>query len=377
MTTPPDKTSKDLPSFAEVSIQDVAFGGKGIGRLEDGRVVFVPYTLIGEKVRVHLKRAKKSWVEADLLEVLTPSPSRIAPRCEYFHQCGGCQYQHAVYEEQLRIKQKQVVDTLARIGGIKELPQLHVEPAPQPWEYRNKISVHLGARGEVGFYARDGQTVVDVKKCVIATPVVNERLDGYRRNARKAPHVALTDAQQREGSPEGSFHQVNTPMAERLMVWVQGQIKEGKQLLDGYCGAGFFSFGLAKSFEKVIGIDADARAVESAGRYATKLKLNHVTFKAGRAEDLLVAQFKEAGIKETVVLLDPPREGLDSAVTQGLKENRAKNLIYVSCDPATLARDLKILVGGDNPAYRLENLAVFDMFPQTSHIETVAVLGYR
>ncbi len=370
------KPPSDAKGPFEVSIRDVAFGGAGVGVLPDGRIAFVPFTLSGERVRIRLTRARKGFAEAELLEVLEPSPHRIPPHCAHFGICGGCQYQHATYEEQLRIKTRQVRDALERLGGLRNLPELHVESAPRPFGYRNKISVHLGPRNELGFYATDHRTVVDVPRCPIANEVVNNKLTTLRQTSRKPLHASLSDAAERAASPEGTFHQVNTDMAAQLLAWVRAQLGtvKGPRLVDAYCGSGFFTLGLAQFFDEVCGVDRDERAIHAATVSAQKTKLSHVHFFAAAVEERLGWLLDHPAADRTTILLDPPREGLPPSVTRQLADTACARLIYVSCNPATLARDLKILTGAPESRLAVERLALFDMFPQTAHIETVAVL---
>ena len=362
-------------SEAQITIQDVAFGGSGVGRLPDGKVVFVPFTLTGETVRVRLYKNKKGFSEGELLEVVIPSPHRVLPPCPYFGKCGGCQYQHASHAEQLKIKEKQVRDILGRIGGFRSLPAIQMEAAPRPFGYRNKISVHSGLNGELGFYAAESRTVVDVEECLIATDAINQQLKGMRANRSHPRHATLTDVRQREDTPEGSFHQVNTEMAGRLLDWVKLQAGNDPdlELIDLYCGSGFFSLALAGQFKRVCGMDRDPRAIDSASKSAAKLGLQNVQFFAADVGERMEWLLKDLPMDQQVVLVDPPREGLAANVALALSAAPWRRLVYVACDPATLARDLKKLAGGA-PGRKITALAMFDMFPQTMHIEAGVVL---
>lgn len=363
---------------AEILIRDVAFGGDGVGTLPDGCIAFVPFTLAGERVRVRVVREKKKRVEARLLEVCTPSAARVAPVCEVFGRCGGCAYQHAAYAEQTRIKLKQTRDALERIGRLSDLPEIHLEAAPSPWGYRNKITVHGGPSGEIGFFAADGQTVVEVAHCPIADSAVNAELARLRRSGQRPRHATIENRAERQESPEGSFAQVNRAMAERLLAWSREQaaVARGERLLDAYCGAGFFAFGLGDLFAEVCGVDRDPRAVAAAIARATRERRSHFRFFAASVEERLV-EFLESGARaQTVLLLDPPREGLASAVAETVANSGCARILYASCDPATFARDLGRLAGRDG-RFRVSSLALFDMFPQTASIEVAARLDPR
>lgn len=367
-----------MAAEVEVAIRDVAFGGAGVGNLPDGRVVFISRTLAGEKVRARLIREKKGYAEAELVEVLDPSPQRVQPKCPVFGRCGGCAYQHADYAEQVRIKAKQVRDTLERIGGLKDLPEVRVEAAPSPYGYRNKITVHGGGRGELGFFGQDGHTVVDVERCAIANAAVNDELHRLRRSGRRPRHAAIEDTETRDGSPGGSFYQVNAEMAVRLLAWAREQlaVPGAGRLLDVYCGAGFFAFGLGDLFTEVCGLDRDTRAIAAATARAGREKRENLRFFAAPVEERLAWFFEGDQGGKTAVLVDPPREGLEPATSEVLTKSGCPRAVYISCNPATLARDLKKLAGEGGP-YRVAALAVFDMFPQTASVEVGVRLEAR
>jgi len=372
-----------------VTIQDVAFGGAGVGRLPDGRIVFVPRTLTGETVRIRLGRLRKGFAEAELIEVLTASPHRTAPPCVYFGPCGGCAYQHATYEEQLRIKEKQLHDTLTRIGGLRSLPPIHVEAADHSLGYRNKIVIHRDEKNRLGFYATDHRRIVDIERCLIANDRVNERLAAVRKGpsgSHGSRNVILSDPGQREDVPRESFHQVNTAMAGKLLKWLRERIFPGKaerpaQLLDLYCGAGFFTLGLADSFAGVCGVDRDERAIHAATARAQKTGVAAARFFAADIEEKMDWILESRPPEPFILLVDPPREGLPRCVMESLARcGHVASFIYISCNPATLARDLKGFIqiaeqAAAGEKLGLRQLALFDMFPQTAHIETVAILG--
>ncbi len=369
----------------QVTIHDVAFGGSGVGRLSDGKVVFVPRTLTGETVSIRLNKSRKGFAEAELIEIIKPSPCRVTPPCPYFARCGGCSYQHATYEEQLRTKEKQLRDTLIRIGGLKELPSIQVEAVTQPFGYRNKIVVHRAEEGQIGFFATDHRTIVDIEKCLIASDPVNEQMAAFRKSPHGGRHVTLSDPNQRADVPQGTFYQTNTPMAQRLLEWLREQISSQKTagsnpLLDLYCGAGFFTFGLADCFSEVCGVDRDAHAIHTATARAQKTGVAHARFFAVDIEERIDWILESQSADQLTLLVDPPREGLSRRVTESLAgAGRMARMIYVSCNPATLARDLKLLMNASGQTastgkFGLNKLALFDMFPQTTHIETVAIL---
>jgi tRNA/tmRNA/rRNA uracil-C5-methylase (TrmA/RlmC/RlmD family) len=360
----------------EVQIHDVAFGGSGVARLPDQKIVFVPYTLVGERVRVRITKTKKGFCEGKLIEILEKSPSRIEPPCPYFGSCGGCQYQHATYEEQIRVKTKQLKDTLERIGAFQNLPEIVAHPAPQPYGYRNKITVHRGMKGEIGFYSTDDRTIIDIQKCLIAEDAINSQLERLKKSNPRGERFTITDRLERSSTEAYSFQQVNAAVAQKLLDWVIQQMGDRKDavLLDLYCGSGFFSIPLAAKFAEVRGVDRDPHAIHSAIVQGNQLKPNNTQFYASAIEDYIDVALDSAAGRQKVILVDPPREGLHPQVTARLVKETSMGMVYVSCNPSTLARDLKILCDKDTGLYKLENLALFDMFPQTSHMETVAVL---
>ena len=345
-----------------ISIESIAFGGAGVGRLADGRVCFVPLTLPGERALVRVVREKKSFLEAEVVRLTEASVGRVHPRCPIFGKCGGCAYQHAAYPRQLDIKHGQVRDLLRRIGGIENADVRPVLPSPSEWEYRNRISVHV-QDGKVGFYGRKSHRIVPASNCPIATAPVNQQLAALAKNLpRENQRITL-----REKSDYQGFSQVNPGAAEVLASAVSDMLGEERGLLvDAYCGAGFFSKKLMQRFQKVIGIEWSAGAVRAAkaGPAANESYLE------GAVEFHLANALDSSSPEDTAVLLDPPAEGLSAEVVEILGKHRPATVVYVSCDPATLARDLKKLGGW----YGVESVQPVDLFPQTAEIESAAKL---
>jgi tRNA/tmRNA/rRNA uracil-C5-methylase (TrmA/RlmC/RlmD family) len=366
----PPVSPKDLPSVpAPISLQidRVAYGGAGIGRA-DGMVVFVPFTVPGEAVQVKPFRLQKRFCEADLLKIETPSPLRQQPACELFERCGGCSYQHVPYPIQLEWKAAQVRELLERVGKINAPPVAQAIASPQTLGYRNRIRVHAAHQGgslHIGFYAKRGRQIVDVQSCPIASSSVNSRLAALR-NANPAPGEYTLSAR-----PEVLFfEQTNDGAAGELARLVASLAGSGDALLvDAYCGAGFFGSLLSSSFERVTGIESHPGAVAAAQKKARP----NETYLCGDVSVHLSRVLASADPKGTTVLLDPPAAGLSPQVTEILGRIRVRKLVYVSCDPATLARDLGRLVGC---GYRLETVVPVDMFPQTADIEVVASLSF-
>jgi tRNA/tmRNA/rRNA uracil-C5-methylase (TrmA/RlmC/RlmD family) len=345
----------------QLSITDVAFGGKGVARHE-GKVYFVPFTIPGEVVSVRVVRQKKNFAETELLSVEEPSADRVAPRCPYFGRCGGCSYQHISYERQLQLKAAQVEQTLRRVGRPDHVPMRTAIGAPEPYEYRNRIRVHR-AGGVTGFFAHDAYSLVDVERCVIAKPEVNRAL----RRLRGAP---VRDGDYSLRAPGGGgpfFEQTNEAVAREMVALVERMVLRGQKLLvDAYCGSGLFARHLAPLFEKAIGIEANSFAIENA-RQAASARENYIH---GEVETHLGEILAAHDPIRSTIILDPPAVGISSRVSDLLIASRPAEIIYVSCNPGTLARDLAALCH----TFRLEAVTPLDMFPQTAEIEVVASL---
>jgi len=312
-------------------------------------------------VEAQIVEQKGSFDRAELRKVLRVSSRRVKPLCPYFGHCGGCDYQHITYEHQLELKRHQVHELLRRVGHLDDVSVPAVIPCRNPYAFRNRITVHA-EQGRIGFFAKNSRTVVDVERCEIAVPEVNEKLSQLRKEGlRDGSHRTL----RQEGLPL-TFTQTNASVAKELLEYVVIRLK-GQVLLDAYCGSGFFAHALAGRFQKVIGLDwneaAIARAQAAAG-------CNEHYICANVAES--IAEMLAEHNPQTVIL-DPPAIGVESQVIEVLRGAKPERLIYVSCNPATLARDLGRLRG----CFEVKSVQPFDMFPQTAEIETVAFLESR
>ena len=346
-----------------LSIQDVAFGSKGVARHE-GKVVFVPFVIAGERVTANVVREKKKFAEAELVTVDVPSPDRVEPPCPYFGRCGGCAYQHMTYERQLAVKAAQVEQTLRRVGRLAGVPMRPIIPSPKTYGYRNRIRVHV-ADGGAGFFAWDAHALIDIEQCPIAAPVVNDALKRLRG-------AIVRDGDYSLRAPGGGpfFEQTNPEVASALVELVRSTVADDHRLLiDAYCGGGLFARELADRFEKVIGIESNAGAVQAARHHA---KPNE-SYVAGDVADFLAEILAAHAAARTTLLLDPPATGLEARVSDLIIGGAPREIVYVSCNPATLARDLAILCR----SYELRSVTPVDMFPQTAEIEAVAHLLRR
>jgi 23S rRNA (uracil1939-C5)-methyltransferase len=411
----------------QLELDEMAFGGEAIGRA-DGQVIFVPYAIPGEAVRVAIERPKKGYARTRLLEVLRPAPERQAPPCTYFGACGGCQWQHVAYAAQLAYKQHVVVAQLRRLGGFADAER-YVRPTlgmVSPWEYRNQARFSLGRRyGELGFTRKETHRLLRVDYCWLMQPPINRALDVLQRRCAgqeshqvtiryaartdqllvqpALPHVPELESGQPYLEEEllgrrfrvapSAFFQVNTKperrvlpealrvpwlaerdgaysMAELLALTVLDRLGEEPlgRVVDAYCGVGTFTALLAGRAAEVVGIEESPAAVRDAEYNARDLP--NVRFLEGKTEDVLP---RLEGVVDAVVL-DPARVGCHPAVLEAILARRAPRLVYVSCDPATLARDLKLLGAG---GYALQQVEPIDMFPQTYHIESVTTLTLK
>lgn len=368
-----------------LTIEKLVYGGEGLARL-DGKVVLTPFVLPGEVVRVEIERAKNDLGRGRVIELLQPASSRVAPGCPYFLRCGGCQYQHIDYATQLEQKRAILREVLLRVGKIEFAGEIGIISA-DPWQYRNRVQLHV-ENGNVGYFAQGSRDLVAIDHCPIASPKLNEVIGQVKVQASTAlelftnetevqvnvvdrvPRQALTAlASLGVTTPidysgfrvsRNSFFQVNRFLIDPLVECAISNAA-GQWAIDLYAGVGLFSVKLAERFAKVT-------AVESGGSGFRDLEHN---FPQGavhaNVEDYLAAL---EGTPD-FILADPPRAGLGKHVVKELSRIRAPRLTIVSCDPATLARDLQGLLAEN---YRIEKITLADLFPQTFHLEAVVEL---
>ncbi|MDR3578214.1 MAG: class I SAM-dependent RNA methyltransferase [Anaerolineaceae bacterium] len=402
-------------AWFDVELTGLVYGGDAIGRLPDGRAIFVPFALPGEKVRVELVEEKRGHARGRLLEVLNPREGRVAPRCPHFGVCGGCHYQHMDYAHQLEYKTNILKDQFMRIAGIQDAPVQPMVPSPSPWNYRNTVQFHLTPTGKLGYQAASSHQVVTISECHLPEAELNETwplldfetIPGLERlELRKGAEgeILLTLESQDPKPPEllvemplsvvylgpggatvlagddavlmevlgrsfrvspGTFFQVNTLQAGAMVEYLADNLplRSGETLLDVYCGVGLFSAFLAPKVSRLIGIEIEPAACED---FADNLdEFENVELYEGLAEEILPG----LNVQPQVVVVDPPRSGLDRKALDAILAMTPGVIAYVSCDPATLARDAgRILAGG----YRLEKVTPFDLFPQTYHIESIS-----
>ena len=465
----------------ELDINGISHDGAGIGRVE-GYTLFVHGALPGERVRVKVVKVQKNFGYGKLLDVLRASPDRVEPPCRVFRQCGGCQLQHASYEAQLRYKRQRVIDNLQRIGGLEDVIVHPVIGMEEPWRYRNKAQVPIGAANDqaqnekersekeaaanggkrhskqrspsklkliAGFYALGSHRIIDTDECLIqheqndrvmvAVKRIGEELGiepydelthtGLLRhvvartswhtgetmvvlvtNGDKLPHEKEWIARIRRELPEvvsicqnintkrtnvifgettkvlwgretiedrignvrfaisaRSFYQVNPVQTKVLYekALEYAQLTGTETVMDAYCGIGTISLFLAEKAAQVYGVEVVPEAVYDARRNAELNGFRNVHFEIGKAEEV-IPRWKEEGIKADVIVVDPPRKGCDPALLETMIAMKPNRIVYVSCNPATLARDLRILEDG---GFRTVEVQPVDMFPHTTHVE--------
>jgi 23S rRNA (uracil1939-C5)-methyltransferase len=400
-----------------IKIEKMVAGGDGLGRLPDGRAVFVPFVLPGETVRVKLVEEKKRYARAFPVEIIETAPERIPLRCIHFSECGGCQYQHLDYAKQLALKEDLLRDQFQRIAQIDDPPLQPILPSPNPWYYRNHVQFHLGQAGELGYIHADAEHLLMIEECHLPLPEINAlwpQLDlgaesgvyrlGIRQDSYdnlmlilegddpKAPefsedipvsavytppdarltilagddHLVYKLLNRRFHVSARSFFQVNTAMAEKMITFLLENLDLTSTIraVELYAGVGLFSAFLAPKVSHLT-------AVESSGSACHDFVINldefdNVTLYEAQAEEVLPSLDMPADL----LIMDPPRSGLTPTVHDALANLQPAQIAYISCDPATLARDTKRILGN---GYQLQSVTPFDLFPHTAHIESISL----
>ena len=366
-----------------LTIHDLAFGGEGVGRVDDF-VVFIPFVITGETVEAEITEVKKNFARAKLLRVVTPAPERVTPECKYFGACGGCQYQHLDYAAQLRVKQKQIADLFERVGKISRAVVAPVIPCPVPYGYRNRIMIRSQWNGpakklEIGFIRTDNKFVEDITECKIAEPALNEQILHVRAHPPPKGGIKVVLRVQPENweVPPDSFFQNNFFLLPKLVATVREFLAAGgaRHLIDLYCGVGFFGIEAAAVVDSFVGVEYDKLAIAAARKNAAAREIHNGEFIAAQVANILPELLKKFSPEKTAVILDPPRKGCWPETLELLRQHRPAQVIYVSCHPATMARDLNIMCA--DGVFELARVQPLDMFPQTQHVECVADLRRR
>jgi 23S rRNA (uracil1939-C5)-methyltransferase len=412
----PQKKAADATPKKVLRIEKLVYGGDGLARHE-GQIVLTPFVLPEELADVETRPAKGGLLRGSAATIIETSPYRIKPACEYFANCGGCHYQHAAYEYQLQQKQAILRETLKRLGGFEYESEIHTISG-EPWGYRNRIQLHFDHRLKMGFRRADSHDLCPIKRCPISSPKLNEvigilhtavarrewpdflrSLEVFTNETDIQLHVVESNrpvaarfftwcgeilpgfvpaaleysaAGHRFRIGRGSFFQVNRYLVDALVDEVVGNTGNeptmGKTAIDLYAGVGLFTLPLATRFERVIAVERGGTATRDLEFNAAQLKSNVEAIQSP-TEDFL------RGVTEAPdrIMADPPRAGLGKEATEELLRIEAPHLVIVSCDPATLARDMKLL----QAKYSVDRMTLVDLFPQTFHFETVAHLTKR
>lgn len=348
-----------------VTIEALSAGGRGRARL-DGQQVFIPWTAPGDRVRITIRRQHRQYAEGEVVELLAPGPARVTPPCPVFGVCGGCQWQHLAYEAQVAWKRLILTEQLERLAGLDSPQVLPTVAADSPWHYRRRIRLHLDAQGRVGFYRAGTHEVVEFAACAIATAALNQQLPAVKEKIRREGNGRLVCEDN-----EAGFIQVNAEQNRRLQQLVQDGVQHygGGTVVELYAGSGNLTFPLAAYLRSIVAVDEDAHSIARAQHRVREQRLAHVTFVCTAAAPFM-RRLQQTHDRVDGVLLDPPRRGAAEVMTP-LLAVRPRWIGYVSCDPATLARDVKTLVA---EGYRHCSSQPIDMFPQTFHIESLTWL---
>jgi 23S rRNA (uracil1939-C5)-methyltransferase len=398
---PADEKDRTL----EVEIERLLPGGVGLAHAE-GLTLFVSLAAPGDVLRVAIDRIQGKVGFASIVEVLKPSPVRLEPPCPYFGRCGGCDFQQLTYEAQLSAKVEIIRDCLYRIARIETHCEIPITPSVNQWHYRARAMWQIDLQTkELGYFEQGSNRVCDVEYCAVLVPELQQTLEQVRNEIRSETTPPLRDIEVAVGD-EGvslapafdgfatrevsrvignetyyfsaeAFFQINHDLLEPLIAEALRDAKgdaKGGAAIDLYCGVGLFTIPLARRFERVTGVEAHPCASEFARRNLGVARIEDAKIITARVAEWMKEHSRTFGPVD-FLLFDPPRAGAGNAVIAGILALRPARIAYVSCDPATLARDLKKLIGDGDGGYSLDSIAAFDMFPQTHHVETVVRLS--
>lgn len=408
-----------MAEIVQLKMEKMVYGGDCLGRLPDGRAIFIPFVLPGEVIKAMITEDKKRYARGLPIEWIERSPDRISPRCIHFGECGGCQYQNLDYAKQLAAKEDILKDQFQRIAQIENPPIQTIIPSPEPWYYRNHVQFQLGQAGELGYIHADGEHLLIIEECHLPEEPINklwpqldlgEESGVYRLGIRHdsfgemmlvmegedptppqfsedipvsavytppearltvlagEDHLVYTILDRHFQVSARSFFQVNTPLAETMVTYLLDHLPltDESRLLELYAGVGLFSAFLAAKVGHLTAIESSGSACHD---FITNLDDfdNIILYEAD-----VEAVMPSLNMPIDLVIADPPRSGLAPAVHDALANLLPKQIAYISCDPATLARDVKKLIEN---GYHLNSVQPFDLFPQTAHIESVVMMS--
>lgn len=395
---PHDKETKLKQAEKVVKIEKIVPNGYGLA-FADGLTIFVSLAASGDKVRVRLREKKGKLAFAEIVEIIEASPDRITPPCPYFGKCGGCDFQQMSYQAQIEAKVAIIQDCLKRIGKIDYQGEINIIGSPKELRYRTRAQWHADTRSKkIGYFKRFSNQIIDVENCPILDEKLQETLTNLRQNlnwnefwaasieietATNGEKVSLYSNEIIEPTENISFETLGNRYfynAENFFQGNQSLIEEliklaiedakGKIALDLYCGVGLFSLPLARTFEKITGIEANEKAIDFAKENAELNRLENIAFYTENVGEWLTENSPQ---DVDFILLDPPRSGTEKETIEQILKLKPAEISYVSCDPATLARDLRILAED----YSIESITALDLFPQTHHVETVVRLNRK
>jgi len=382
--------------MTQIKIEKIAYGGNGIGRL-DGKVCFVENALSGETVEIEILNDKKNFIEARAIKIETPSPEREVPPCPYYGSCGGCQYQHMSYAEELRWKEIQIRESLQKQLQLPDECFQPIVASSNPYHYRNHLTLHRTPNGALGFVNEDNESAVAIESCLIAKKELNEWLKTRKPESENqtkdyppritarisAGEKVITSAEDtffniplgntRVRTHSRCFFQNNLEMTLKMAEKIYNLYESARpeQFWDLYAGVGTFTMMVNPRRALTLCVESHPSAVE-----ALEMNLKNAGLAAEIApepvEDCIEDILEENRKGPILALLDPPRAGLDPIVTRALSSGKGPDIIaYISCHMGALGRDLRVLT---EQAYQIDSVQAFDMFPRTKHIETLVVL---
>jgi len=413
----------------ECYVDGISHAGEGVARI-DGKATFIPFAIPGETVEIKIIEEKKNFQRARLEAVVTASPDRVEPPCPYFFKCGGCSYQHTSYSRQLELKRQVVKESLKRIGGL----DIEVNPVvgmEDPWRYRNKVEWHTGkesGQASMGYYINDSRVLIGIEGCLLISQEMQDYSNYIKAHLEelRIPENCEVIIRQSSSNQEMmllfsgtgaseidfakmlnyqevasvysvdqgvtrlhygeqnllekiinlkyevaplAFFQVNHTQTEKMIKIIKdyAQIREGERVLDAYCGTGSIALALAENAHRVVGVESFKATIKNAKRNTYKNDIKNCRFIKGACEEIIPDLEEDFD----VVILDPPRTGCKPELIQAVIEKSPRCIIYVSCNPSTLARDLAIF---KDAGYIVDQVQPIDMFPQTHHVETIVLI---
>ncbi len=363
----------------DVKIIDYDHLGRGIAK-NNGKIIFIPNSIVGERLNIKIIKSKAKYDIGEIVSFIDKSIHRVDNLCPYYNKCGGCNILHMEYKEQLQFKQHKIINIFQKYLHIDTNIIDNIVPSNKQFNYRNKVTLHL-KKGIRGMYAQNSDKIVPIKKCILLDPTINDVLSNKKLKSKLVIRTngkdILTNDDQRLKITIGkltylvsikSFFQVNLNITHKLYDRIKqlANLTGTETVIDLYCGTGTIGLYLSDQAKEIIGIEINEQAIMDANQNKQINNINNALFICGDVSEELQIIEK----KVDIVIVDPPRRGLDTITINKIISLKPNKIIYVSCDPMTLVRDLKIL--GSN--YRINKIIPFDMFPNTHHVECLTLL---